>query len=195
MKPTVPARAAMSPTEDPSIFTHEGKRYHIPGSRPQKIAYVFGGLLCLTLGIWFSWDALGRLLLGQTSEARVVRIVKVVPGAENTTFRYRRALLPERDRSITFQHYVEVTDGVEKRVLRLGVDSRVQPYANVNDRLTVCYYPNDSYAFVPAQARTWGIGALYGVIGLAFVAMGLPMLLAVGKPIEIDPEAQPAPPA
>ena len=184
-----PDRNAMTPTDDPSIFTHEGKRYHIPGSRTQKLAYLIGGVICLLLGLWFGWDAIGRVLFGQTSEARVVRIVKVVPGAESATYRYRRVFTPERDRSITFQHFVEVTDGTEKRVLHLAVDSRVEPYANVNDRLKVSYYPKDVYAIVPDQARTWGIAALYGVIGLASFAMGLPMFLAVGKPIEIDPEA------
>lgn len=179
----------MSPTDDPSIFEHEGSLYHVPGGFGIKLAYVLMGFLLLALGVWFCWEPAGRLLFGQSAEARVIKIVKVTPGMEDITFRYRHEFPGERDRSISFQHFVSVPTAQGEKTLRLGVDSRVKPYANVNDRMRVAFFPNDTYAFNVWQIRSWGIGILYAVIGLAFVGMGIPMLVAVGKPILIDPEA------
>lgn len=193
MRSHLPKVSEMTPTGDPSIFEHGGRRYHVPGSFPQKLVYFLLGCLTLLVGLWFCWDPLGRLLFGERAEARVVRIVKVTPGAGDEIIRYRCKFSDEHDRSVTFQHYVQVMLGGSERTLRLGVDSRVKPYANVNDTLDIVFYKKDIFAFVPWSGRTWGFGVLYAIIGLVFFGFGLPMLLAVGKPIEIDPEAHDKP--
>jgi hypothetical protein len=180
----------MSPTDDPSIFEYEGRFYHVPGSFGPKLAYLLLGVAVLIVGIWFAWEPASRVLFGHTASARVVRIVKITPGAEDQVIRYRREFKNENDRSVTFQHWVEVQDRGERRILRLSVDSRVKPYANVNDRVTVSFSKGDTFAFETWQARTWGVAILYAFVGFVFVCLGLPMLLAVGKPIEIDPEAK-----
>ena len=183
------------PTEDPSIFTCEGRLYHVPRSFRMKLAYLLVGVGVFCLGLWFLKDPALAVLLGSVGEGRVVRIVKTVPGAEDQTVRHRRTFTDERDRSITFRHFVEVRENGSPRVLRLSVDSRVKPYANINDRLQVCSRPGGDIAFQVWHIRTWGIGILYAVIGITFLGMGIPMLLAVGKPILIDPDAPAQPPA
>ncbi len=183
-----PKRRDLIPTDDPSIFTSEGRLYHVPRSFAIKLAYLLLGLAVMALGLWFLKDPALAVWLGSVGEGRVVRIVKSIPGAEDQTIRYRRNFPEERDRSITFRHFVEVRENGSPRVLRLGVDSRVKPYANINDRLQVCHIPGAEVAFQVWHIRTWGIGILYAVIGLAFLGMGIPMLLAVGKPIAIDPD-------
>lgn len=186
-----PKREDLIPTEDPSIFTCEGRLYHVPRSFRMKLAYVLVGAGVFALGLWFLKDPALAVLLGSAGEGRIVRIVKSVPGAEDQTIRHRRTFTEERDRSITFRHFVEVRENGSPRVLRLSVDSRVKPYANINDRLQVCSRPGGEIAFQAWHIRTWGIGILYAVVGLAFLGMGIPMLLAVGKPILIDPDAPP----
>ena len=177
------------PTDDPSIFEEGGRRFHVPGSFTLKAIFLAFGLGVFSIGLLFLWDPVGRLLFGQTASARVVAIVKKTPGTGDVTYRYRRQFPRERDRSITFQHFVSVRHNGEQRILRLGVDSRVEPYANINDRITICFYPEDDYAFAKYHLRSYGMGVLYFAVGLAFVGSGIPMLLAVGRPIEIDPEA------
>lgn len=179
----------LQPTDDPSIFTKGDKRYHVPRTPAVKIATIIMGILITLFAIFFARDPLGRMLFGETAEARIVRIVKHIPGGEDEVYRYRREFEDERDRSISFQHYAQVNHNGDQLVFRLGVDSRVKPYVNVNDRLTISFYPDDEIAFAVYHLRSWGMALLYGVIGLIYIAMGIPMLLAVGKPIEIDPEA------
>lgn len=187
MKPNL---SNMGPTRDPSIFEHEGTLYHIPGSYGVKLAYLIVGCCVLGIGLWFAWEPASRVMFGVTTEARVVRIVKVTPGGEDKVIRYRLEFANERDRSVSFQHFVEVDSKGERKVMQLGVNSRVKPYANINDRLTVSFYPRGGYAFETWAARTWGIAILYIANGLIFVGLGVPMFLAVGRPIEIDPEAK-----
>ncbi len=182
----------MTPTEDPSIFEYKGTLYHVPRSLPVKILNLLTGLLILGFGFSFLWEPGGRFLFGNTAEGRVVRVVKSIPGKEDISYRYRREYEPERDRAITFKHFVEVLRGGETRVMQIGVNSRVSPVLNVNDRVRVSFYDDDEYAYETWALRSWGIGILYIIVGLSFAGFGLPMLLAVGKPIEIDPEA-PAP--
>lgn len=186
-----PKRKDLIPTEDPSIFTCEGRLYHVPRSFGMKLAYLIVGAAVFALGLWFLKDPALAVLLGSVGEGRIVRIVKTVPGAEDQTIRHRRTFTDERDRSITFRHYVEVRENGSPRVLRLSVDSRVKPYANINDRLQVCHRPGRDIAFQAWHIRTWGIGILYAVVGTTFLGIGIPMLLAVGKPILIDPDAPP----
>ncbi len=184
-----PKREDLIPTDDPSIFSYEGRLYHVPRSFRMKLAYLLFGAAVLALGVWFLKDPALAALVGSIDEGRIVRIVKAVPGGEDQTVRHRRNFHEERDRSITFRHFVEVRENGLPRALRLSVDSRVKPYANINDRFQVSHRPGAEIAFQVWHIRTWGIGILYVVIGIAFLGMGIPMLLAVGKPILIDPDA------
>jgi hypothetical protein len=182
----------MTPTGDPSIFEHEGKLYHIPGSYAVKLAYLIVGIGVLGIGLGFAWPPASRILFGITTKAQVTRIVQITPGAEARVFYYRHEFPHEHDRSVMFQHFVEVENNGERKVMQLGVDSRVAPYANINDRLTVSFRPGDRYAIETWATRTWGVAILYLSIGLIFSGLGIPMFLAVGRPIEIDPEAKDA---
>jgi len=184
----------MNPYEgDPSIFEKDGSYYHKPRSFWLKLLYLIAGFGVLSVGINDLWGPAGRAFYGLSGDARVVRIEKVIPGAKTEVYRYRRDFADERDRSITFQHYVAVEENGQERVMRLGVDSRVKPYANVNDVIEVAYYEDDAFAFAKWHARSWGMGIFYAVIGFSFVATGVPMLFAVGRPILIDPESEEPP--
>lgn len=176
---------------DPSIHEVDGEFYHRPSGFWVKLIYLLAGLAVLGAGISFLWEPAGRIFFGNQAEGRIVRIEVDVPGGENRVYRYRREYEEERDRAITFRHYVSVPWEGRDRVMRLGVDSRVEPYANVNDLIDVSFYDEDEYAYATWHARSWGIGALYTVVGLCFVGTGIPMLLAVGRPIKLDPEAPP----
>ena len=120
-------------------------------------------------------------------------IVRTEPGEPDQVVRHRKAFKAEGNMGVHFQHWVSIENGAAPLVYRLGVDSRKIPYANVNDRIEVVFFPDDpeEIAFAPGHARTWGIGVLYSAIGLTFLVAGIPMLWAVGKPIVIDPEAPP----
>jgi hypothetical protein len=182
----------MNYDDDPSIIEQDGRYFHRPGGFLPKLIYLLVGSLVLLVGWIFTWDIAGRLLLGQQVTARVVRIEKVIPGVENEVYRYRREYEEEdKDRSITFQHYVAVQEDGKEHVLRLGVDCRVKPYCNVNDRIEVAYYPGEDVAFATWHARSWGMGLLYLLIGVAFVGTGIPMLWTANRLVEIDPEAPP----
>jgi hypothetical protein len=163
--------------------------HYTPGYVVPKILYLGFGCLIMLFAGWMVGEPASRLLVGQHGEARVREIVRVAPGEADQAFAYRRPFEPETNMAVTFQHYVSVQiDGNPVRY-RLGVDSRKQPYANVNDRIRVVYFVDDPQriAYAPGHARTWGMGILYTVVGLCFVATGIPMLLAARKPIAIDP--------
>lgn len=169
---------------------------YTPGYLPHKWAYFAFGMLVFAFSAWLIWEPLGRMLFGERAEARVREIVRVEPGEADQSFLYRRIYEQETNMAVTFRHYVTVqVDGNPVR-FRLGVDSRRRPYLNVNDRVTVVYYANDPrrIAYAPGHARTWGMAALYFMVGVCFVATGIPMILTARRPIEIDPEAPPPPP-
>jgi hypothetical protein len=176
---------------NPTTTGDQDPRTYTPGYVLHKWLYLAFGGLVLAFALSMVWQPLGRLLFGEHAEGRVREIVRVEPGAPDQSFRHRRTYQPESNMAVTFQHHVSVSINGAPVLFRLGVDSRKLPYANVNDRFTVVYFPDDPdrIAFAPGHARTWGMGLLYLVVGLCFVATGLPMLVAARKPITIDPEA------
>lgn len=184
----------MKPPENsaPEAVTTEPRTY-TPGYVLQKWVYLGFGCLVFAFAFWMIWEPLGRLVLGERAEARVREIVRVEPGEADQSFLYRRTYTQETNMAVTFQHYVIVQiDGNPIR-FRLGVDSRRRPYVNVNDRVSVVYFPDDPrrIAYAPGHARTWGMATLYMVVGICFLATGIPMLLTARRAIIVDPEAPP----
>lgn len=168
-------------TQQPETYT--------PGWVVAKVLYLAFGLLLTGYGLILIWQPLGRLVFGEVVTAPVTQIVRVEPGIGEQVFAYRRTYSPEVNMAVTFQHYVSVPLDKRTVLLRLGVDSRKIPYANVNDRLRVAYYPQDTrrLAWVVTDPRSWGIPVLLLAVATAFIATGIPMLLAARRPIRIDP--------
>lgn len=167
------------------------------GAVAPKLAYLVASLLVTAFGATFLWEPLGALLLGERVEARVAEIRVIEPGQPARVFKYRRSYPPESNLAITFQHHVAIPVDNVPVLHRISVDSRKAPIPayNVNDKLLVAYRPGDPrrIAYIYPDARTWGAGALFAMIGLSMLATAVPMLLATRRPIVIDPEApQPA---
>lgn len=162
---------------------------YTPGYVLAKLAYLAFGLLLLGFGVALIWQPAGRFLLGETARAPVTQIVRLEPGQPEQIFQYRRNYAPEINMAVTFQHFVSVPIEGRQVLFRLGIDSRKSPYANVNDRLLVAFYPDDPQriAFVANDPRSWGIPVLLLAVASAFVATGIPMLIAARRPIPIDP--------
>ncbi|MGF1483354.1 MAG: hypothetical protein ACFBZ8_03200 [Opitutales bacterium] len=172
-------------TEDPNE-----PDYHVPGSFAQKLVFVIFSLAILALGFWVIWAPLMRLVVGERSEGRVVRIVRVEPGVEDEIIRSSRDI-SEQSHTVQFQHYVAVEreDGTE-HVMRMGVDSARKPYAKVNDTFTVIHFPDDEFAFGAFHHRTWAFGAGYLSVGFILSLLSIHTLIMVGRKIPIDPESE-----
>lgn len=164
---------------------------YTPGNLIPKLVYLILSLIVCVFGLLFVWEPLGRLLLGETAEVPITEIRVTEPGKNDIVYKYRRNYEESYNLSVRFQYFVSITIDGTPTLYRVSVDSRktiVDDY-NVNDRMKVTYYPDDPerLAFAYLHARTWGIGALYGVIGFTMLITAIPMLWATGKPIEIDP--------
>jgi hypothetical protein len=173
------------------ISTEPGKPdVFIPGHFWWKLFYVIFSLALTALGGWMIADPLMRLVAGEMSEGRVVRLVRTQPGVEDQVIRYRKPI-EEEMYTVIYQHYVAVKkqDGAGESIMRLGVDSAKQPYANVNDTMQVIYFPGDDVAFGMWHHRTWAFGAGYLSVGLILSMLSINTLIMVGRPIEIDPES------
>ncbi len=144
----------------------------------------------------FLWEPTGRLLSGQTANARVAEIRVIDPGQPDRVYKSPRRYDPEPNGAITFQHYVELHVDGHPVLYRVSVDTRKIPLPElqINEIVPVTYYRDDPrrIAFAYTQVRTWGIGGMFVGIGLVVWMTAIPMLVAVGKPIVIDPEATPA---
>lgn len=187
----------MSAPSEPISPPPPAPRVYVPGDRLPKWLYLGASLLVFGFGFLFLWEPLDRMWFGLTTEARIAEIRVVEPGQPDRVYRYRRAYPTEPNLAVTFQHYVSLNIDNRPVLFRLSVDSRKAPvtFYNVNDTVQVAYHPADPrrLAFAVANARTWGAGALITLVGLVMLATAVPMVRAIGKPIEIDPEA-PTPP-
>ncbi|MDV7400556.1 hypothetical protein RZS08_54575, partial [Arthrospira platensis SPKY1] len=95
---------------------------YTPGYLPHKWAYFAFGMLVFGFSIWLMWEPFGRMVFGESAEARVREIVRVEPGEPDQSFLYRRIYERETNVAVTFRHYVTVQiDGNPVR-FRLGVD-------------------------------------------------------------------------
>ena len=179
------------PQETKSPDKPRGPIFHRPGNMVPKLVYLFLSLIvCLFAGV-FLWEPLGRLLLGETAEAPITEIRVVEPGKGDIVYKYRRSYDDNYNLSVRFQYYVTINIEGTPTLYRISADTRktvIDDY-NVNDRLKVAYYPDDPHrlAFAYLHARTWGVGALYGVVGLSMLITAIPMIWTTGRPIEIDP--------
>jgi hypothetical protein len=180
------------PNLDGRAFTTEpGKPdVYIPGHFWWKLTFVIFSLLLTALGAWMIYDPLIRLVAGEIGEGRVVRLVRTQPGVEDQVIRYRKPI-EEEMYTVIYQHYVAVKnkEGAGETIMRVGVDSAKQPYANVNDVIKVVYFPGDEVAFGLWHHRTWAFGAGYLSVGLILSMLAINTLIMVGRPIEIDPES------
>lgn len=176
--------------DDPSIHQGEdGNWYYTPQYFAMKLGFLLFSLLILALGTWLIEPPLSRWLIGQTAKARVVEIFREEPGQEGERIRYRKEI-HEGSHLTSFNYTVVVRtpEGGRKR-LTMAVGSRRQPYANVNDEFSVIYFADEDHAYGLAHHRTWAFGVGFLFVGAVLTLCAVPTLLAVGKPILIDPEA------
>ena len=169
---------------------------YVPGNLVPKVIYLVLSGIVFGIGAWYAWEPLSRMLWGETTSARVAEIRIVTPGEPEQVYRYRRPYRDTRNFHTSFQHYVVIPIDGMPVLHRISVDSRFRPADgyNVNDRISVVYFPDDErrLAFAHLNPRTWGAAGLFLALGATMLATSIPMLLAVGKPITIDPEG-PAP--
>lgn len=179
--------------ESESVSSPGEPRYYVPGGLVPKLVYLGVAVIVSLLGAAYLWEPLGRMLHGETTNARVAEIRVVEPGKSDVVYKYRRDYPPERNLAIRFQHYVSITVDGHTEPFRLSVDSRKEPinFYNINDRVRVAYYPRDPkrLAFAIEDARTWGAAGVVGSVGLVMLMTAIPLVLTVRKPILIDPEA------
>ena len=176
---------------DGRVFGEDGKPdYFVPGDFIPKLFFVLFAFALTGVGLWLLWDPTARLLFGETSEARVSRLVQKEPGKPDRTIRLKREIKgDDTNFNLIFEHYVEVPlDDGTVREYRVGVDARTKPHHLVNDEFKVIFYPEDSFAYILYDHRTWAFGFGFLFMGLTFVPLSLYLLYMVGKPIKIDPE-------
>lgn len=166
--------------------------HHVPGNRIAKIIYLGLSTIVFALGCWMAGEPLYPMFFGQRAEAKVAEIRLAIPGEPEKSFKYRRPYKPHANPRAVYSHYVSVPVNGKNELFRIGLDSRRVPveFYNVNDRVSVAYRPSDPHriAFAYRDTRTWGLGGMFFALGGAMLATAIPMLLAVGKPIRIDPE-------
>jgi hypothetical protein len=174
---------------EPTIHkTADGKLVHIPDNAGPKLGFVVFALLVFAFGVWTIWDPAARLLFGERAVGRVSEIIRSEPGSPPQVIRYRQPIAEGTDNT-RFQYWVTVPDADgEERVLRLGVGSLRSAYANINDEFTVIFSTADDIAYGLLHHRTWAFGVGFLFVGCLLLLVAVPTYLAVGKPIEIDPE-------
>jgi hypothetical protein len=126
----------------------------------------------------------------QRATGRVVYLVRQSPGETDETIRIRREI-KEGDYAYAtlFRPFVEVpfADGSSK-IFQLAVASRQTPYALVNERVRVAFYPQDDVAYGIRHHRTWAFGCGFVMVGSTLVIISCFLLRMVGKKNYIDPE-------
>ncbi|MBK1879739.1 hypothetical protein [Pelagicoccus mobilis] len=178
---------------DPTIRQGEdGHWYHYPDKGGPKLVFLIASILIVLLGFWLSWDPGVRWLFGERETARITRIVMEEPGIDPVIFRYRKTI-PEGDHLTYFSYTasIEEEDGSTKD-FQLAVGSRRTAFSNVNDLVEIIYFEGESHAYELLEHRTWSFGLGFLCIGTVLTACAIPTLLAVGRPIRIDPESQEA---
>jgi hypothetical protein len=175
--------------DDPTIRQNAGGDWeYFPNHPVLKTFFLVFSLALLVLGGWLIEPPLSRWLTGQTSTARVVEILREEPGKEPERIRYRKEI-HEGNHLTTFTYTVAVprSEGGRDSFI-MAVGSRRAPYANVNDEFRIIYFAEDNHAYGLLHHRTWAFGVGFLFIGGLLTLCAVPTLLAVGKPILIDPE-------
>jgi hypothetical protein len=175
--------------DDPNISqTESGDWVYVPDHRLLKTLFLLFSLALLVLGAWLIEPPFTRWVRGETATARVVEILREEPGKEPERIRYRKEI-PEGTHLTTFTYTVAVPrpeGGRETFVMAVG--SKREPYANVNDEFRIIYFEGDDHAYGLLHHRTWAFGVGFLFIGGLLTLCAVPTLLAVGRPILIDPE-------
>jgi len=167
----------------------DGHWFHVPHRFGAKLVFLLFSLAMLALGVWFIYPPLSRWLGGQKAMARVVEILKEEPGQPPERIRYRKEI-PEGSYLTTFTYTVAVPQPEGGRdEFTMAVGSKREPYANVNDEFKIIYFDGEDHAYGLLHHRTWAFGVGFLFIGTLLTLCAVPTLLAVGKPILIDPEA------
>ncbi len=168
----------------------DGYWYHYPHLFLPKLFFLIASLALLVIGALAIWPPLSRLAFGEREIARVVYIERKDPGKDSEIIRYRK-LIPEGGYDTVFHYAVDipVPEQTPHRA-ELAIGSRRNAFANVNDNFEVIYFPGEEMVYQLYEHRTWAFGIAFLFIGGVFTACAVPTLLAVGKPIRIDPEAR-----
>lgn len=167
-------------------------RVHIPGDPVPKFIYLVLSGLVLAIGLWLAGEILSRMAFGESTVARVGEIRVEQPGEPPRSYRYRPRWVDRGEYRKIFSHFVDIQIDGRPVPFRISADSRRVPIEalDVNERVRVVYFPDDPrrVAFAPGMIRTWGMALLFLSLGGTMFATALPMWLATGKPIELDPE-------
>ncbi|MBC2607066.1 hypothetical protein [Pelagicoccus albus] len=176
---------------DPTIRQgQDGYWYHYPHLFWPKLAFLIASLALLGIGGLTIWPPLSRLAFGEREIARVVFIERIDPAKDPEIIRYRKSI-PEAGYDTIFHYTVEIaTPGQTPHRAELAIGSRRNAFANVNDSFEVIFFPGEKMVYQLYEHRTWAFGIAFLFIGGIFTACAVPTLLAVGKPIRIDPEAR-----
>ena len=167
----------------------DGNWYYTPDKFKPKLLFLIVSLAIILLGLILGWEPAERYLFGEQATARISRIVREEPDQEPEVIRYRKEI-SEGDHLTRFTYIVSIEqeDGSSKE-LTLAVGSLRNAYANVNDEVEVIYFADDDHAYALWEHRTWSFSIGFLFVGIVLTACAIPTLLAVGKPILIDPEA------
>lgn len=178
------------PNYDGRVFGENGEPdVYIPGMFWPKLGFLLFSIALALFGVWTIWDPAARVISGEISEARVSRLERSQPGVPKQIFRYP-ITIEEEAYTVTYRHFVQVEgDDGQTQSFIIGVDSRKKPYANVNDTITVAYFPDSDVAFAVYHHRTWAFGLGFLSVGGILVMLAWSTVRAVGKPIIIDPES------
>jgi hypothetical protein len=179
-----------TPTE--SATPPVAPRIHVPGNPGPKLVYLCLSGIVLALGLWLAGEILVRLAWGESAVARVSEIRVAEPGEPMRSYRYRPRWVDRGEFRKIFSHYVDIPIDGRPVPFRISADSRRVPIEalDVNERVRVVYFPDDPHrvAYAPGMIRTWGMALLFFALGGTMFATALPLWLATGKPIELDPE-------
>jgi hypothetical protein len=179
------------PNLDGRVFGENGEPdVFIPGHLFPKVGFLVFSVLILLLGLWDLWGPASSVLFGEVSESRVAYMVRHSPGQADEVIRVRREIKEgDYGYETVFRHFVEVIDRNSRvQTFELAVASRQTPYALVNERVRVAYFPGATHAYGIYHHRTWAFGVSLLFMGMTFLPMAIFLVRMVGKPIPIDPE-------
>ncbi len=181
--------------------------YYTPGYVPHKVFMLSCGLLLVTAALVEGFPALKLGLVGRTTQATAVDVVKERPGAEPLVLTTNAQIMDAQERierSYVFWNRFQYLDEAgQLHRFRSPVGMQLKPAYNILDKeglptsVTIWYDPaKPDHVVLPLQISTWFVSGLLFIFGVITTAFACLLLYFARKPIAlpyVKPANAPAP--